>query len=131
MKRSSRFPAVGESVVGARRFVAESVVDVPRDVADTLSVIASELATNCIRHGASNFEIRVDQLPDRILLEAEDDGEGEPIVRSPGPTDTSGRGLQIVRGLADSWGVAKESDSARKTVWAVITIHPERERHSI
>jgi two-component sensor histidine kinase len=131
MKRSSRFPAVGESVVGARRFVAESVVDVPRDVADTLSVIASELATNCIRHGASDFEIRVDQLPDRILLEAEDDGEGEPIVRSPGPTDTSGRGLQIVGGLADSWGVAKESDSARKTVWAVVAIHPGKERHRI
>ena len=124
MKRSSSFPAVGESVVGARRFVAESIVDVPRDVADTLSVIASELATNCIRHGASNFEIRVDQLPDRILLEAEDDGGGEPVVRSPAPNETSGRGLQIVRGLADSWGVAKKTDSARKTVWAVVEIRP-------
>ena len=131
MKRSSRFPAVGASVVGARRFVAESVVDVPPDVEDTLLVIASELATNCIRHGASNFEIRVDQLPDRILLEAEDDGDGEPVVRSPGPSETSGRGLQIVRGLADSWGVAKESDPARKTVWAVISIHSDRERNRL
>jgi two-component sensor histidine kinase len=125
MKRSSRFPAVGESVIGARRFVAESIVNVPSDVADALLVIASELATNCIRHGASTFEIRVDQLPDRILVEAEDDGDGEPIVRSPAPYETSGRGLQIVRGLADSWGVARESDSSHKTVWAVVAIHSE------
>ena len=131
MKRSSRFPAVGESVVGARRFVAASITDVPPDVADTLSVIASELATNCIRHGASNFEIRVDQLPDRILVEAEDDGAGEPVVRSPGPNETSGRGLQIVGGLADSWGVSKESDSARKTVWAVVAIGSEKEQNRL
>jgi hypothetical protein len=114
MKRSSRFPAVGESVIGARRFVAESIVNVPSDVADALLVIASELATNCIRHGASTFEMRVDQLPDR-----------EPVVRSPAPYETSGRGLQIVGGLADSWGVARESDSSHKTVWAVVAIHSE------
>jgi two-component sensor histidine kinase len=127
MKRSTRFPAVGESVVGARKFVTDSIVDVPRDVADTISVIASELATNCIRHGASNFEMRVDQSPYRILVEAEDDGDGEPVVRSPGPNETSGRGLQIVGGLADSWGVAKKSDSLSKTVWAVVEIPQQRE----
>jgi two-component sensor histidine kinase len=122
MKRSSRFPAVKESVIGARRFVAESIVNVPSDVADALSVIASELATNCIRHGASTFEMRVDQLPDRILVEAEDDSDGDPVLRSPAPIETSGRGLQIVGGLADSWGVARKSDSACKTVWAVVAI---------
>jgi signal transduction histidine kinase len=78
MRFTARFPAVGQSVVEARRFVTDSIVHVPRDVSDALLVIASELATNCIRHGATEFEIRVDQLPDRILIETEDDGDGDP-----------------------------------------------------
>jgi two-component sensor histidine kinase len=122
MRHSERFPAVGESVVRARRFVTDSIVHVPRDVSDALLVITSELATNSIRHGATTFEIRIDQLPDRILIEAEDDSAGDPIVRSPAPTDTSGRGLQIVKALANSWGVVKEKGSGGKTVWAVLAV---------
>jgi two-component sensor histidine kinase len=122
MRSSERFPAVGESVVKARRFVTDSIVHVPRDISDALLVIASELATNCIRHGATTFEIRIDQLPDRILIEAEDDGTGDPVVRSPAPTDTSGRGLQIVKALANSWGVVKGQSSRGKTVWAILAV---------
>jgi len=122
MRHSARFPAVGESVVRARRFVTESIVAVPRDVSDALLVITSELATNSIRHGATTFEIRIDQLPDRILIEAEDDSDGDPVVRSPGPTETSGRGLQIVKALANSWGVVKAKGSGGKTVWAVLAV---------
>jgi two-component sensor histidine kinase len=122
MSYAARFPAVPESVVRTRRFVTDSIVHVPRDVSDTLLVVASELATNCIRHGATTFEIRIDQLPDRILIEAEDDGGGEPVVRSPAPSETSGRGLQIVKALSDSWGVVRGSRSTGKTVWAVLAI---------
>jgi len=122
MRHSERFPAVGESVVRARRFVTDSVVEVPRDVSDALLVITSELATNCIRHGATTFEIRIDQQADRILIEAEDDSAGDPVVRSPAPTDTSGRGLQIVKALANSWGVVKQKGSGGKTVWAVLAV---------
>jgi hypothetical protein len=43
-------------------------------------------------------------------------------VRSPAPTDTSGRGLQIVKALADNWGVVKGAASKGKTVWAVLAI---------
>jgi two-component sensor histidine kinase len=122
VRYTARFPAVGESVVEARKFVTDSIVHVPRDVSDALMVIASELATNCIRHGATAFEIRIDQLPDRILIETEDDGDGEPVMRTPAPTDTSGRGLQIVKALADNWGVVKGAASRGKTVWAVLAI---------
>jgi two-component sensor histidine kinase len=124
MRYSARFPAIAQSVVEARRFVTDSIVHVPRDVTDTLLVITSELVSNCIRHGATTFEVRIDQLPDRILVETEDDGDGEPVVRSPAPTETSGRGLQIVKALSDSWGVVRKSRSSGKTVWAVLAIPP-------
>jgi two-component sensor histidine kinase len=124
MRYSARFPAIAQSVVEARKFVTDSIVHVSSDVSDTLLVITSELASNCIRHGATMFEVRIDQLPDRILVEAEDDGDGEPVVRSPAPSETSGRGLQIVKALADSWGVVRKSRSSGKTVWAVLAIPP-------
>jgi serine/threonine-protein kinase RsbW len=122
MMHRAQFPAVQTSALSARRFVSNAVVDVPDEVGETIALIASELATNSVRHAASAFEIRVEQLPDRILIEVEDDGEGDPVVRSPGLTDTSGRGLQIVQALADQWGVLAKAEPPGKTVWATIAL---------
>jgi anti-sigma regulatory factor (Ser/Thr protein kinase) len=119
--KSPRLPAVQGSVSTARKFVTSAVTGVPRDVSDALTVIASELASNCVRHGASAFQVKVEQYEDRILIEVEDDGDGEPVMRSPEPTDTSGRGLLITGALADAWGVRRPG-STGKTVWAVVTL---------
>jgi anti-sigma regulatory factor (Ser/Thr protein kinase) len=118
----AQFPAVRTSALSARRFVTDAVVDVPSEVSETIALIASELATNSVRHAATAFHIRVERLPDRVHLEVEDDGEGAPVVRTPGPTDTSGRGLQIVQALADSWGVIPKEESPGKIVWATIAL---------
>jgi anti-sigma regulatory factor (Ser/Thr protein kinase) len=122
MRYEAQFPAVRTSALNARRFVSEAIADVPEEVSDTIALIASELASNSVRHAASAFEIRIEQFPDRIHIEVEDDGGGEPIVKSPGPSDTSGRGLQIVTALADEWGVIPKGDSPGKTVWATIAL---------
>jgi anti-sigma regulatory factor (Ser/Thr protein kinase) len=122
MIHEAQFPAVRTSALSARRFVSDAVVDVPTEVSETIALIASELATNSVRHAATAFQIRVERLPDRVHLEVEDDGEGQPVVRTPGPTDTSGRGLQIVQALADAWGVIPKEESAGKTVWATIAL---------
>jgi len=122
VNRSPRLPAVVGSVMAARQFVTNIVAEVDKDVSDALAVIASELASNCVRHGASAFQVNVEQREDRILIEVEDDCGGEPVMRSPGPTDTSGRGLLITGALADSWGVRRQPGSTGKTVWAVVAI---------
>ena len=123
MRYQASFPAVRTSALSARRFVADTVGDVPEEVSESVALIASELATNCVRHAtASAFEVRVERLPDRIVIEVEDDGAGDPVVRSPGPGDTSGRGLQIVSALADDWGVIPAPTSTGKTVWAAVTL---------
>ena len=43
-------------------------------------------------------------------------------MRSPGPSDTSGRGLLITGALADTWGVRSKPGSTGKTVWAIVAI---------
>jgi two-component sensor histidine kinase len=129
MKRRRQFESVPESVMGARQFVSDCVTGVSRDVLDTLLVIASELATNSVRHGATGFEIRVEQTPEQILIEVEDDGSGEPVVRTPGTDETSGRGLQIVKGLSDQWGVTHARRSSGKTVWAMISLPAAHSGH--
>jgi hypothetical protein len=87
-----------------------------------------------VRHAASAFEIRIEKLPGRINIEVEDDGGGEPVVLSPGPRDTSGRGLQIVKALADDWGVIPKPGATGKTVWATISLPDDpsttRRRHA-
>jgi anti-sigma regulatory factor (Ser/Thr protein kinase) len=103
MRREARFRADLRSVTTARRFIARSLTDVPDDAADAVALIASELASNSVRHAESPFRIRIERLPDHIRLEVEDDGGGRPMMKSPSITDTSGRGLQIVAALADDW----------------------------
>jgi anti-sigma regulatory factor (Ser/Thr protein kinase) len=122
MRREAQFPAVRTSALDARRFVSEVVADVPEEVSDAAVLIASELASNSVRHAASAFAVRVEKLPDRIRIEVEDDGGGEPNVKSPGPSDTSGRGLQIVSSVADEWGVIPRNEGPGKIVWATIDL---------
>jgi anti-sigma regulatory factor (Ser/Thr protein kinase) len=128
MRYEAQFPAVRTSALSARRFVSDAVVNVPEEVSETIALIASELATNCVRHAASAFEIRIEQLPDRVHIEVEDDGTGDPVLRSPGLEDTSGRGLQIVQALADEWGVIPKPETDGKTVWATIAIWSPQEQ---
>ncbi|MGO9341572.1 MAG: ATP-binding protein [Acidimicrobiales bacterium] len=120
MRYSSRLPAVKESVTVARDFVLGAVGTMSNDVRDAVMVVTSELTSNCVRHGASSFEVTIEQFPDRIVIEVEDDSDGEPVMRSPGPTETSGRGLQITQALAETWGVRRDRGSVGKTVWAVV-----------
>ena len=122
MMHEAEFPAVRKSVPSARRFASGAVVDVPGEVSDAVALIATELASNSVQHAATAFAIRVEQLPHQIRIEVEDDGEGQPVVGSPGPGDTSGRGLQIVDALADVWGVIPKEQAVGKTVWVTIAL---------
>jgi anti-sigma regulatory factor (Ser/Thr protein kinase) len=78
--------------------------------------MVSELATNCIKHTDGGFDLTVIHDSDGIRVEAADHGPGDPNVRSPEPTEPSGRGLQIIDLLADEWGYERRPGSG-KTVW--------------
>ncbi len=49
-----------ESVAAARRFVQEALGTQPAKIADAAELMVSELATNCVRHAQTDFEVTVD-----------------------------------------------------------------------
>ena len=116
MRRMRTFPAIPQSVHAARRFATDTLSDSPASTVESVELMVSELATNCIRHERTSFHITILGSTQEIRIEVTDSGSGMPTMRSPGPDEPSGRGLQIVDMLSDSWGVEPEHPSG-KTVW--------------
>ncbi len=88
-------------------------------MADDVLVCVSELATNAVLHSHSGlaggvFTVRGKLSPGNYFwLEVEDDGgPWAPAIADP----ERGHGLDIMRTLADGWGI--EGDHDGRTVWA-------------
>jgi anti-sigma regulatory factor (Ser/Thr protein kinase) len=113
------FPAIPQSVHAARRFATDTLSGIPSSILDAVELMVSELATNCIRHERASFHIAILGSSREIRVEVTDSGTGTPTMRSPGPDDPSGRGLQIVDMLSANWGVNPERPSG-KTVWFTV-----------
>jgi anti-sigma regulatory factor (Ser/Thr protein kinase) len=123
VRRRREFPLAVGSASAARRFVVDELTRTAAagtDVVDDVGVIVSELATNCIRHARTGFVVTVDNSRDALRVEVTDSGAGVPAVRSPGPREPSGRGLQLVQALSDEWGLAP-GPRGGKTVWFTVS----------
>ena len=113
------------SVTGARQFAASVLDGMPTSFVDAVILMVSELATNAVVHAHSRFELVIDCEPDEVVVSLSDHGAGDATPQNPRITDVSGRGLQIVSALADTWGVQGESSDWRKSVWFALRL-PER-----
>ena len=113
------FPYAPAAVTQARHYVLDVLDGVGEVVAGDAAVMVSELATNSVRHAASGFTVSVDRTAEEITVAVSDPGPGEPRLRSPRPTDGTGRGLRIVNALSDQWGVNRNSGPG-KSVWFTI-----------
>jgi anti-sigma regulatory factor (Ser/Thr protein kinase) len=109
-----RFRCQPESVSAARRFVREVLRGHAPEVVDAAELMTSELASNCVRHAHTDFELVI-RSRDQIRVEVRDTGRGRPELRSPTPVEPTGRGLRIVDAMSDTWGIAPSA--AGKTVW--------------
>lgn len=123
MNQARSFSLEPESVGAARRFATEALSNTPPDVLDAVELMVSELATNCIRHAKTAFELRVARAHGEIRVEVTDRAGGSPVMRSPGPDDPTGRGLQIVNMLSDAWGVVHRT-ARGTTVWFTVPAPP-------
>jgi anti-sigma regulatory factor (Ser/Thr protein kinase) len=101
-------------VTAARRFVRDILSDRPLEIVQAAELMASELATNCVRHAHTEFDLTI-QSQGQIRIEVRDAGEGRPRLLSPAPRELSGRGLRIVEAMSDAWGVIPAADG--KAVW--------------
>jgi anti-sigma regulatory factor (Ser/Thr protein kinase) len=107
-------------VPAARRFATAALRGASTEILEAVELMVSELATNCIRHTNSGFDLTIIRRGDDIRVEATDHAGGTPIMRSPQPTDPSGRGLKIIDMLSARWGVQAVA-GVGKTVWFTIS----------
>lgn len=93
---------------------------------EALLIIASELASNAVVHGGGTGRLRMWQAGQRIVCEVSDSGPGidDPLTagnRRPEPQERGGRGLWIVRRLADEFTIHSTSSGTTLTVVVALT----------
>jgi serine/threonine-protein kinase RsbW len=111
------YPGTPEQIRAVRADLRALLDDCP--MADDVLLCATELATNAVLHShtrlvGGTFTVRGKVSPGNYCwLEVEDDGgPWTPAVADP----HRGHGLDIVRTLADDWGI--DGDHHGRTVWA-------------
>lgn len=92
-----------------------------------IEIVLSEIVGNAVRHarplGDGGIHVSCAVVADaapHVEIAVTDGGAPGRLVspRTPGDAETSGRGLAIVDGLADQWGVVEDLDNLSRTVWA-------------
>ncbi|MFD4540697.1 ATP-binding protein [Streptomyces bauhiniae] len=119
--RQRRFPRARRSVGAAREFAVETLLEWGcHDRQEDIRLCVSELATNAVLHGVPpgrEFLLTLTGDGTSIRVEVRDSGGGVPVVEAGGLDECGGRGLLLVRALADDFGVT--SHNPGKTVWTV------------
>jgi serine/threonine-protein kinase RsbW len=95
------------------------VRDLPDEVLADLKLALTEAASNSVRHAyvgadhAGLVEISYELLPDRLVIEVTDEGEGFDPAESDGPPEElseGGLGIAIIRAIADEVEIGKQPD---------------------
>jgi anti-sigma regulatory factor (Ser/Thr protein kinase) len=117
----------GESLYALRAAVAAHAADLGAapDLVAHLVIIASELASNVVRHGGGAGRLRLSREDGSLRCVVDDRGPGiaEPGVvgtSTPPPYAVGGRGLWIVRRLAPRTDI--ESSDRGTTVTVLVSI---------
>lgn len=111
LPRNSTAPAQG-------RWHVREVASNDREAVDA-ELVVTELITNAWKHGAGDLPItlRVEVRDDALRVEVCGESAHDPIrATSDDGSESSGRGLMMIDGLADSWGY--ERNGSNLCVWA-------------
>jgi anti-sigma regulatory factor (Ser/Thr protein kinase) len=103
------------SVRRARHWIGDALVDQPPEPSETAVLLTSELVTNAILHAPGPLRIVLTLTPGRIRVEVHDTSVVEPLPKKYDSEALTGRGLDLVVALSDSWGV--DVAEAGKAVW--------------
>lgn len=118
-RRSSIFVPVLASIRGVRSFVADTLAAWDDDaLADDALLVASELATNAVRHAESPLRLVVSRTPESITIAVDDVSSTLPTARVATLDGYGGRGMPIVAALSSCHG-AEVTDEG-KTVWSTL-----------
>jgi anti-sigma regulatory factor (Ser/Thr protein kinase) len=104
----------------ARRFLTATLSSWGRTIyGDSAVLLLSELVTNAALHAKTEIVVRVELMPECLLVSVTDGSPRQPVVRHYSEQSTTGRGLALVSALALRWGIVPNADGT-KTVWAEI-----------
>ncbi|HEY1635403.1 MAG TPA: SpoIIE family protein phosphatase [Acidimicrobiales bacterium] len=116
LELSSRHEASSE----ARRAVAASLSGTPlAHLTNDAQLVASELVSNALLHGAPPIRLGIDVGSDRVRLTVFDSSATRPGRNHTGETAMTGRGLMVVEALTVRRGV--ERNGPGKEVWAELS----------
>lgn len=114
------FPAALNSPSLARRWAAGLLSEWGASgLTDDTLLLLSETTANAVRHAESRIEVILEYAPGRLYCAVSDSSRRLPRVESPGEESESGRGLWLVKHLANEWGVDRLTTGKR--VWFRIT----------
>jgi PAS domain S-box-containing protein len=119
---STDLPAVPASVPQGRAFLRRALVSwqCADRVADDALLLLSETLTNAVQHGEGPIALRLHRTATDLTVEV---GDRSPQLPQPRPAERdeeSGRGLLLVRTLADGWGVRPTDEG--KTTWFTLRL---------
>ena len=97
-----------------RRLLASWRLDALLEEGD-VELLATETATNAVRHAGTEATVVVRYMGDRVRVEVGDGSPALPHVRTPRLDETSGRGMSLVETLSSGWGVTQTVGGKR--VW--------------
>jgi anti-anti-sigma factor len=89
----------------------------PRDVADTMEIVATELATNALCHAAGPRSVIISASLSHVQVAVRDHSDDLPYVEHNAEGE-HGRGMRIVEALSAAWGSTPTHDG--KVVWAAM-----------
>lgn len=119
------FVAVPSAVRAARHWVRVVLADAGHDaiddrLVDDVAMVASELATNAVRHAVSAFRATIVRADAGLRLVVEDLSAAGPTVRAADDDRLGGRGVAIVAQLSQAWGHTRTASG--KVVWAEFAV---------
>ncbi|GAB3937209.1 ATP-binding protein [Micromonospora vulcania] len=115
----ARLEPVAEACRRARELVVDACArwNLP-DAAGPASVVLSELVGNVVRHAGTPMQVTVTLRRPYLHLAVVDGSRAAARVAGPDPSAEGGRGLLLVRELAQRWGSVPAGRG--KAVWAML-----------
>jgi anti-sigma regulatory factor (Ser/Thr protein kinase) len=112
---SRSLPAEPAAVSEARSVVRLSLTSTDQDLVELVVLLADEVVTNAVVHGAGPIDLAVDANEERVKVMVGDRSEVPPLPRRAALYAEDGRGLSIVEAIASRWGVS--ATEVGKSVW--------------
>ena len=111
---SAELPPEPWSVVAACDLVGQVTDSLPKQAREAAELVASELATNCVVHAGTDFQVFAAVDDDSVEVVVSDRTGWSPAAGS------AGHGLLLVGLLASAW--AAEAEAGGKRVWARLLV---------